>query len=275
MNDLSYKDVLKSKNIYDNSDLINNNIFNHNPQTKLFFSENKNRYVELNEVSNTSTTYHDIINNSSFYEIPETIISKYEKRYQREKIDKIIRKIENNKANEKNNNNNKNQNKKEKNYNNNNNNGFFSDKYSFYGNKKLISLDYSYYWNKLITKNSIINDLSSSPIKELISTEPEQIYIQQKICFPVTKLFYINNPDTEDNLLIRDIKSDLHQVKIFPYLSKDYIKTKGNTFSSINSYYPYSIFPQSKFVFQLLILPDIIDKVSGNLYIKFNAEKIH
>ena len=47
-----------------------------------------------------------------------------------------------------------------------------------------------------------------------------------------------------------------------------------NSFSSINSYYPYSIFPQSKFVFQLLILPDIADKVSGNLYIKFNDKKV-
>jgi hypothetical protein len=228
INDLSYKEALKSKNIYDNSDLINNNIFKYSSKTKLFFSENQNKYIELNEVTNTSTNYNDIINNSSFYEIPETIISRYEKRYQREKIDKIIRTIENNKANAKNNNNNKN--------NNDNNNEYFSDKYSFYGNKKLISLDYSYYWNKLISKNSIINDLSSSPIKELISTEPEQIYIEQKICFPISKLFYINNPDTEDNLLIRDIKSDLHQVKIFPYLSKDYIKTKGNSFSSINSY---------------------------------------
>ena len=271
INDLSYKEALKSKSIYDNSDLINNNIFKYSPQTKLFFSENKNKYIELSEVSNTSTNYQDIINNSSFYEIPESIISRYEKRYQREKIDRIIRTIESNKANAKNNNNNNNNNK---NNNENNSNGYFSDKYSFYGNKKLISLDYSYYWNKLISKNSIINDLSSSPIKELISTEPEQIYIEQKICFPVSKLFYINNPDTEDNLLIRDIKSDLHQVKIFPYLSKDYIKTKGNSFSSINSYYPYSIFPQSKFVFQLLILPDIADKVSGNLYIKFNDKKV-
>ena len=210
INDLSYKEALKSKSIYDNSDLINNNIFKYSPQTKLFFSENKNKYIELSEVSNTSTNYQDIINNSSFYEIPESIISRYEKRYQREKIDRIIRTIESNKANAKNNNNNNNNNK---NNNDNNSNGYFSDKYSFYGNKKLISLDYSYYWNKLISKNSIINDLSSSPIKELISTEPEQIYIEQKICFPVSKLFYINNPDTEDNLLIRDIKSDLHQVK--------------------------------------------------------------
>ena len=90
LNDLSYKEALKSKSIYDNSDLINNNIFKYSPQTKLFFSENKNKYVELSEVTNTSTNYQDIINNSSFYEIPETIISKYEKRYQGKKLIKLF-----------------------------------------------------------------------------------------------------------------------------------------------------------------------------------------
>ena len=277
INDISFKEAIKTKKAYDKSDLINNNILNYNPkQTKLFFSENKNKYLELSEISNESTIYKNIINNSSFYEIPETLISQYEKKYQREKISKIIRNIENNK-----NKNtlkiNKNSYNKKENYKNNNNdlkNEYFSDEYNFYGNKKLLSLDYNYYWHKLISKNSIINELSSSPIKELISTEPEEIYIEQKICIPVTKLFYINNPDSEDNLLIKDIKSDLHQVKIFPYLPEDYMKTKGSSSSSINSYFPYSIFPQSKFVFQLLILPDVIEKINGNLYIKFNDKKV-
>ena len=108
----------------------------------------------------------------------------------------------------------------------------------------MLNTDYSYYWNKLISKNSVINELSTSPIKELISTEPEQIYIEQKICFPVARLFYINNPDSEDNLLIKDIKSDLHQVKIFPYLPENNIKLKESQSYSISSYFPYSIFPQ-------------------------------
>ena len=285
INDISFKEALNSKNIYDKYDLNNNNILNYNPkQTKLFFSENKNKYFELSDVSNITTNYKDIINNSSFYEIPETIISQYEKKYQREKIAKIIRGIENSKIKDKKNINiNKNNNyynynnkkeKKESNYFKSNNNEYFSDEYNFYGNKKLLNFDYNYYWHKLISKNSIINELSTSPIKELISTEPEYIYIKQKICFPISKLFYIYNPDTEDNLLIKDIKSDLHQVKIFPYLPNDYIKSKKNLYSSINSYFPYSIFPQSKFVFQLLILPDVLEKLNGNLYIKFNDKKV-
>ena len=32
--------------------------------------------------------------------------------------------------------------------------------------------------------------------KELMSTEPEQIYLEQKIYIPINKLFYINNPDS-------------------------------------------------------------------------------
>ena len=288
VNDMSFKEALNQKHPYDKSNIRtnNNNILNYEPQqTKLFFSENKNKYYQLHEISNSSIDYKDIINNSSFYEIPEILISQYERKYQREKISKIIRNIERNKNKIKNKNNynsiksNRNNNYMNNNINKNNNNyeiknEYFSDEYNFYGNKKLLSLDYNYYWHKLISKNSIINELSSSPIKELISTEPEQIYIEQKICFPVTKLIYINNPDIEDNLLIKDIKSDLHQVKIFPYLSDEYIKTKGRLYTSINSYFPYSIFPQSKFVFQLLILPDVIGKITGNLYIKFNDKKV-
>ena len=275
ISDISYKEALKNKKAFDTSESINNNLLNLNlKQTKLFFSENKNKYYELSEVSNSSTKYQDIINNSSFYEIPETLISQYEKKYQREKICKIIRSIERknniNKINNYKHNNNRYHHKKEYNYNNNNNNEYFSDEYNFYGNKNLLNFEYNYYWNKLISKNSIINELSFSPIKELINVEPEQIYLEQKICFPVSKLVYINNPDSEDNLLIKDIKSDLYQVKIFPYLPE----VKGGLSSSINSYFPYSIFPQSKFVFQLLILPDAVEKVTGNLYIKFNDKKV-
>ena len=284
INDISFKEEINPNNPYDKSNFINsnNNMLNYNPQqTKLFFSENKNKYYELGEISNSSIHYKDIINNSSFYEIPEILISQYEKKYQREKISKIIRNIERNKKKSKNAYNSIKSNKNNNYINNNNNNknndiknDFFSDEYNFYGNKQLLSLDYNYYWHKLISKNSIINELSSSPIKELISTEPEEIYLEQKICFPITKLFYINNPDTEDNLLIKDIKSDLHQVKILPYLPDEYTKTKGSVYNSIDSYFPYSIFPQSKFVFQLLILPDVLEKISGNLYIKFNDKKV-
>ena len=276
INDITFKEALKNKKSYVTSEILNNNLLNRNiKQTKLFFSENKNKYYELNDVYNSSIRYQEIINNSSFYEIPETLISQYEKKYQREKISKIIRAIERNKNTNKINNYNHNHNhyhnKKEyRNSNINKNNEYFSDEYNFYGNKKLLNFDYNYYWNKLISKNSVINELSNSPIKELINTEPEQIYIEQKICFPIPKLIYINNPDSEDNLLIKDIKSDLHQVKIFPYLPE----SKGGLSLSINSYFPYSIFPQSKFVFQLLILPDVIEKITGNLYIKFNDKKV-
>ena len=190
VNDISFKEALNQKNSYDKSNIRtkSNNILNYEPQqTKLFFSENKNKYYQLHEISNSSTDYKDIINNSSFYEIPEILISQYERKYQREKISKIIRNIERNKNKIKNNYNsirsNRNNNYMNNNINKINNNyeiknEYFSDEYNFYGNKKLLSLDYNYYWHKLISKNSIINELSTSPIKELISTDPEQIYIE-------------------------------------------------------------------------------------------------
>ena len=99
-------------------------------------------------------------------------------------------------------------------------------------------MDYHYYWHFLFSKKTIINNLEESHIKDIISTDPDNIIIKSKICFPITKLFTIYNPDTEDNLLIKDIKSDLYQVKIFPYLPENYNGAKGEIYSSINSYFP-------------------------------------
>ena len=164
----------------------------------LYFSENKNKYHKLNDITDNSKIYKDIINNSSFAEIPENLISRYEYKYQLEKRFKIIRAIE-----KKENMNLKNNNQKN-NYNNN------EEEFDHY------------YWHFLFSKKTIINNLEESHIKDIISTDPDNIIIKSKICFPITKLFTIYNPDTEDNLLIKDIKSDLYQVKIYPNIQEDY-----------------------------------------------------
>jgi len=257
-----------------------NNLENNFNQKNLFLSENRDKYDELNDFTDTSKKYRDLINNLSFAEIPENLISRYEDKYQLERRFKIIRSIE-----KKQNQNDNNQNSHNYNgYKDNNNNyyrnieddgdEYFSDKHNFYGDKKLLNFDYHYYWYFLFSKKSVINNIENSHIKDMISTDPKYISVKQKICFPITKLFSIYNPDTEDNLLIKDIKSDLYQVKIFPYLPEDYNGGKGELYSPINSYFPYNIFPQSKFVFQLLILPDLIGEVKGNLYIKFNDKNV-
>ena len=270
---------MKTKNIYNKFNYLYNKDLNQK-NTKIYLSEKENKYLELKEVNNTKTKYDNIINNSSFYEIPELLIAKYEKKYHWEKIVKIIREIEKEKffnkiSVTKNNYYYYQYNKHTNNIINN--NDYFSEEYDFYGNKNLISYEYGYFWNKLISKNSIINELSTSPIKELISTNPEHINVNQKICFPLSKIFEIYNPDLEDNLVIKDIKTDIHQVKIFPYFGSgddDKNSNKINMSSDINSYFPYIIHPQSKFSVQLLILPDAIGKITGNLYIKFNDKKV-
>ena len=274
----------KEKLLLEEFEPINyNNLENNFNQKNLFFAENKDKYKELNELSDSSRKNRDIINNLSFAEIPENLISRYEDKYQKERKFKIIRSIE---KRQNMNNNHHHHYKNNHNYNNHNDNNYyknldddegeeyFSDKHNFYGNKNLLNFDYHYYWYYFFSKKTVINNLETSHIKDMITTDPEMISIKQKICFPLLTLFSIYNPDTEDNLLIKDIKSDLYQVKIFPHLPEDYLESKEDAYSSINTYFPYNIFPQSKFVFQLLILPDLIGEIKGNLYIKFNDKNV-
>ena len=281
INDFSEEEISKKeKSLPDELVSINHNnldnIFSHK---NLFFSENNDKYNELNDLSDTSKKYRDIINNLSFAEIPENLISRYEDKYQLERRFKIIRALEkkqNININIQQNNNNDFKDDNNNYYKNIEDEGdeYFSDKHNFYGNKKLLNFDYHYYWYFLFSKKTIINNLEASHIKDVINTEPENIIVKQKICFPITKLFSIYNPDSEDNLLIKDIKCDLYQVKIFPYLPEDYNGVKQDSYSSISHYLPYNIFPQSKFVFQLLILPDLLGEIKGNLYIKFNDKNV-
>ena len=282
INDFSLKeDSLDEKSLLNELEQINyNNIDNIFSNKNLYISENKIKYQVINEILNSSRSYRDIMNNTTFAEIPENLTLRYDQKYQFERRFKIIRILEKKKNNNiymHQNSNNFNSVKENNNYFNNLNedeDDYFSDKHNFYGNKTLLNFDYHYYWHFLFSKKAIINNLETSHIKDIIKTDPENITVHQRICFPITELFSIYNPDTEDNLLIKDIKSDLYQVKIFPYLPENYNGAKGEIYSSINSYFPYNIFPQSKFVFQLLILPDIKGEIKGNLYIKFNDKNI-
>ena len=151
-NDYSFKEVSKKEKLLLNElESINyNNLENNFLNKNLYFSENKNKYHKLNDITDNSKIYKDIINNSSFAEIPENLISRYEYKYQLEKRFKIIRAIE-----KKENMNLKNNNQKN-NYNNNEEefDDYFSDKHYFYGNKKLLNLDYHYYWHFLFSKKT-------------------------------------------------------------------------------------------------------------------------
>ena len=170
----------KEKLLLEEFEPINyNNLENNFNQKNLFFAENKDKYKELNELSDTSRKNRDIINNLSFAEIPENLISRYEDKYQKERKFKIIRSIE--KRQNMNNNNHHHQNNH--NYNNHNDNNYyknldddegeeyFSDKHNFYGNKNLLNFDYHYYWYYFFSKKTVINNLETSHIKDMITNK--------------------------------------------------------------------------------------------------------
>ena len=99
INDFSFKETNKNRKILlDNFDTIDyNNLENNFRNTKLFISQKDDKYLELNTLVDNPKNYLEIINNSTFAEIPENLISRYESKYQLEKRFKIIRAIENNK----------------------------------------------------------------------------------------------------------------------------------------------------------------------------------
>ena len=84
INDLSLDESSKGeKLLIGNSEPINyNNLENNFNQKNLFLSENRDKYDELNDFSDTSKRYRDLINNLSFAEIPENLVSRYEDKYQ-------------------------------------------------------------------------------------------------------------------------------------------------------------------------------------------------
>ena len=142
INDFSLKEgSLKEKSLIEEFEPINyNNLDNVFSQKNLFFSENKIKYQELNDLSSNSKNHRDIITNSSFTEIPDNVIYRFEDKYQHERRFKIIRTLEKKQDNNFISHPNQNSNKES------NNNFFknlgededeyFSDKHNFYGNKK-------------------------------------------------------------------------------------------------------------------------------------------
>ena len=104
-------------------------------------------------------------------------------------------------------------------------------------------------------------------IKEVIETEPEVLTVDSQICSIQKIIFHIKNPDSEVNLLIKNIKSDIYQIKIFPYLPS---KSTDNNTKSLNI--THTILSKRTFVLQIFVLPDIKGIIYGyyilNLIIK-------
>jgi len=75
--------------------------------------------------------------------------------------------------------------------------------------------------------------------------------------------------DHSKNFILKSIKSDLYQVSIFFYKGKD----SGTSYNQ-KSMYPKTIVPGENLILQLIILPDIIGDILGNLYFEFSDNKV-
>ena len=255
----SYAISDKNHNINKASDSVNINIDCEECLHKnIFLPEYQNKYSRINELNDSNFNFMRIKNNRSVTLVPENLIEGNEKQMEIDKIAYLINNIEKNSSNAQ-----KTQNEK------------YTDDYSFYSDTNSF-FNYNNFEHKYIKKNTFIYEKTSSSIKEIISTNPEKIIIEYEICKPKQILFKIINPNIEDNLIIKGIKTDLYQVKIFPFiLNKNSEKNNlGNLTPSINTFLDHIIYPQSTFTFQLLFLLDHKTTIKGTLYIEFNEKKV-
>ena len=230
----------------------------------IFFPEYQYKYSRINELNDTNFNFIKVKSNRSVTLVPENLIEGNEKQLEIDKITKLINKIEKNDKNSKKLLNNQNE--------------IYGDDYFFYSDTNSL-FNNNNFEHKFIKKNTLIYEKTSSSIKDIIATNPDKIRIEYEICKPKMIKFIINNPNTEENLIIKDIKTDLYQVKIFPYIpnKKSHINNDNNAENitpSINSFLPHTIYPQSNFAFQLLILIDHKTSIKGTLYIEFNEKKV-
>ena len=236
-------------------------------QKKIFLPEYQNKFSRINELNDTNFNFGRIRNNRSVALVPKDLIEINEKQLDIEKITDIINSLR----------------KKNINANNeyNTQDEVYSDDYSFYSDSISFYHDLEIFYHKYIKLNTLIYERGSSSIRDIVTTNPLNLFIKNEICKPKLILFRIVNPNLEESLLIKRIRTDLYQLKIFPYIKDiDYGK-KGieqndfmNLTPELNSDLGYSIPPISSYVFQILILIDQIATIKGTLYIEFNEKKV-
>ena len=238
-----------------NSSIDNQEFFDESisKRVKLYVPEYQNKYSRVNELNDTNFNFSKIRNGRNVLLIPDNIIESYDKVYQKQKISAIIYDFlysdtSNNKKNT-------------FKY-----NSIYSDDYVFYANKNLLNYDYNYIWHKYIKENTPIYEKSTSIIKDVIHTEPEIIIVENQICSRQKIIFHIKNPDNEINLLIKNVKSDIYQIKVDTYKSAD----NNTKISNISNTIP----PKGTFVLKILALPDTKSIILGSLYIEFNNKKV-
>ena len=244
--------------LLNNSSIHNQEYFDESilKRVKLYLPEYQNKYSRINELNDTNFNFSKIRNSRNVLLIPDNIIESYNNAYQIQKLSSIIENfIYSEGPNDK---------KVRYKY-----NSIYSDEYTFYGDKKKFFYDHNYIWHKFIKPNTEIYEKSTSIIKNVIETEPEMLDVDNQICSIQKIIFHIKNPDPEVNLLIKNIKSDIYQIKIFPYLP-----SKSTDNNSRNPNITYTIPPKGTFILQILALPDIKNIIYGTLYIEFNNKKV-
>ena len=265
----SYSDMTNVNNIKSNNDLnINISSYEINSQKSLFLPEYQYKYSRINELNDTNFNFSKVKNNRSVAMVPGNIVEGNERQLGIERIADLINNIENKKR----------EMLKEKNLNK---NEVYSDDYSFYSDDNSFYKYYDNIYHNYIKRNTIIYERSSSSIKDIIITNPDRLRIEYEVCKPYSVLLKIVNPNLEENLVIKNIKSDLYQVRIFPYISNNNEKDLpldedafNHLIPEINTFLEYTIFPQTTFILQILFLLDHKTTIKGSLYIEFNEKKV-
>ena len=217
---------------------------------KLYLPQYQNKNIRTNEINNTNFNFSKIRNTRNTVLVTDDILEVYDETYRREKIQNLINDYYMNNLNGK--------------YN----IEVYPAEYTFYGTRNHFLYDHNYVWHKYIIRDTIIYEKSTSIINEVINTEPQRIKAEVQICSTMRLFFYIYNPDPELNLLIKDIRSDIYQLQIFPY-KKDSLENKC-LYHDLSKTIP----PKEKFTLEIFITLDYLKNVFGTLYIEFNDKKV-
>ena len=82
-------------------------------------------------------------------------------------------------------------------------------------------------------------------------------------------MFFLNLKNSKnDQLILRNIRSDLYQITIF------FFKGKDGTIYNQKNLYPKLISQSETLILQIVFLPDVIGEIKGNLYFEFSDNKI-
>jgi hypothetical protein len=127
------------------------------------------------------------------------------------------------------------------------------------------SKEISHLWKNKAQKIKNIKNISEA--SQFVNLEPPSLTLKDKqICIPTVSLIKVKNINKE-NLYLRSIFTDMDQVSIF------YLDPKDTQDVKLKRKHPSLIPPGESLVFQLVILPDTVGKIKGNLIFYFQKRR--